>query len=50
MLDAAEPALLHPVFADMLAVLEEMPDGLASFRRLGSHVLIALDEGVRNDV
>jgi hypothetical protein len=43
MLDAAGPVLLHPVFADAMAVLEEMPDGLASFRRLGSHVLIALD-------
>jgi Transposase DDE domain len=43
MLDPAEPRLLHPVFADTLAVLEQNPGGLASFRRLGGHVLIALD-------
>jgi hypothetical protein len=43
MLDPAEPDLLDPVFTDTLAVLERMPEGLASFRRLGDHVLIALD-------
>jgi len=42
MLDPAEPALLHPVFADVLAELERV-DGLGPFRRLGNHVLIALD-------
>jgi hypothetical protein len=43
MLDPAEPERLHPVFAETVAALEQMPDGLASFRRLGNHVLIALD-------
>jgi hypothetical protein len=43
MLDPAEPHLLDPVFAETLAVLEGIPGGLASFRRLGDHVLIALD-------
>src|ERR1700752_5461511 len=43
MLDPAEPDLLDPVFAETLAALERMPGGLASFRRLGDHVLIALD-------
>jgi len=43
MLDPAEPERLHPVFAETIAALEQVPDGLASFRRLGNHVLIALD-------
>jgi hypothetical protein len=43
MLDAAEPERLHPVFADTVAALEGMPDGVQTFRRAGDHVLIALD-------
>jgi hypothetical protein len=43
LLDPAQPALLDAVFAATLATLERMPDGLTSFRRLGAHVLIALD-------
>jgi hypothetical protein len=43
MLDPAQPERLHPVFADTVAALEAMPDGLDAFRRLGDHVLIALD-------
>lgn len=43
MLDPAEPKLLYPVFAEMIATLESIPDGLDAFRRLGNHVLIALD-------
>ena len=43
MLDPAELALLDPVFAETLAALECTAGGLASFRRLGNHVLIALD-------
>jgi hypothetical protein len=43
MLDPAEPALLDPVFAETLGALERRAGGLASFRRLGDHVLIALD-------
>jgi hypothetical protein len=43
MLDPAQPKLLDPVFADSLSTLEAMPGGLAHFRRLGDHVLIALD-------
>jgi hypothetical protein len=42
MLDPAEPALLDPVFATVLEELRRV-DGLAPFRRLGDHVLIALD-------
>lgn len=42
MLDPATPDLLHPAFADVLAEIER-GDGLYSFRRLGGHVLIALD-------
>jgi hypothetical protein len=42
MLDAAEPQLLYPVFADMLKEIERS-DGLQDFRRCGNHVLIALD-------
>jgi len=43
MLDLAEPKLLDPVFNDSLATLQQMPEGLAAFRRLGDHGLIALD-------
>lgn len=43
MLDAASPALLHPVFAEAVELLERTPEGLDDFRRLGGHVLIALD-------
>jgi hypothetical protein len=42
MLDPAAPALLHPVFAEVLATLEQS-GGLSAFRRPGNHVLIALD-------
>jgi hypothetical protein len=41
MLDPAAPALLVPVFAEVLTELERS-GGLAAFRRLGDHVLIAL--------
>jgi len=43
MLDPAEPELLHPVFAEPVAILESVKGGLDPFRRLGDHVLIALD-------
>jgi hypothetical protein len=43
MLDPAAPERLHPVFADTVATLERMTGGLDAFRRLGDHVLIALD-------
>src|SRR3984893_3586342 len=43
MLDPAEPERLHPVFADTVAALERITSGLETFRRLGDHVLIALD-------
>jgi hypothetical protein len=39
MLDPVEPALLDSVFADTLAALERRAGGLASFCRLGDHVL-----------
>ena len=42
MLDPAAPALLDPVFAEVLTELERS-GGPAGFRRLGEHVLIALD-------
>jgi hypothetical protein len=42
MLDPAAPALLHPVFADVLTQLD-CSGGLQAFRRLGDHALIALD-------
>jgi hypothetical protein len=42
MLDPAEPNLLHPVYATVLHELEQS-GGLDDFRRLGDHVLIALD-------
>ena len=43
MLDPAEPDLLYPVFAEAVTILEGMNGGLDKFRRLGKHVLIALD-------
>ncbi|HEV2321212.1 MAG TPA: ISNCY family transposase [Gammaproteobacteria bacterium] len=42
MLDPAEPALLFPVFAAVRTAIEQS-GALATFRRLGKHVLIALD-------
>jgi hypothetical protein len=42
MLDPVAPDRLFPVFADVVAVLDRS-GGLEAFRRLGSHVLIALD-------
>ena len=42
MLDPAEPALLYPVFARVLAELEQS-GGLSAFGRPGGHVLIGLD-------
>lgn len=42
MLDAAPPEALFAMFGETLAVLEQ-GDGLEAFRRLGGHVLIALD-------
>jgi len=42
LLDPAEPALLHPVFATVLDELEHA-GGLDAFRRPAGHVLIALD-------
>lgn len=42
MLDPAAPALLFPVFTAVRHVLEQA-GALATFRRLGEHVLIALD-------
>jgi hypothetical protein len=44
MLDAASPALLHPVFAATVDQLRRIDDGLEVFRRLGGHMLIALDD------
>jgi hypothetical protein len=43
MLDPVAPERLYPVFAEPIAALEGMKEGLESFRRLGGHVLIALD-------
>lgn len=43
MLDPAEPELLHPVFAEPIAILESVRGGFDPFQRLGGHVLIALD-------
>jgi hypothetical protein len=43
MLDPAAPALLHPVFEEAVAQLAQRDGGLDMFRRLGGHVLIALD-------
>jgi len=42
MLDPVEPCLFHPVFDAAVRTLEA-GDGLAALRRLGDHVLIALD-------
>ena len=42
MLDPVAPARFNPLFDDALAALERS-DGLKAFRRLGRHVLIALD-------
>ena len=42
-LDPASPALLLPVFAATVEQLERIGGGLDMFRRLGGHVLIALD-------
>ena len=43
MLDPASPALLGPVFSAVTEALARTPGGLDVFRRLGGHVLIALD-------
>ena len=43
MLDPADPALLHPVFADAIEQLKQVDGGLDMFRRLDGRVLIALD-------
>ena len=43
MLDPASPDLLHPVFAELVEQLGQAEGGLDVFRRLGGHVLIALD-------
>jgi hypothetical protein len=43
MLDPVEPERLYPVFAEPVATLEGANGGLDPFRRLGGHVLIALD-------
>src|SRR5271166_2753607 len=43
MLDPASPALLHPVFAETVDRIRHIGGGLDVFRRLGGHVLIALD-------
>ncbi len=42
MLDPVGPERFHPVFAAIIAELERS-GGMAAFRRLGEHVLIALD-------
>jgi hypothetical protein len=42
MLDPVDPALLHPVFDNVLEQLENA-GGIEAFRRPGGHVLIALD-------
>jgi len=43
MLDPASPALLHPAFAETVEQLRRIDGSLDVFRRLGGHVLIALD-------
>jgi len=43
MLDPASPDLLNPVFFELTSRLEQEKSGLDAFRRLGGHVLIALD-------
>ena len=42
LLDPADPALLYPMFPEVLAYLKQS-GGLFAFGRLGNHVLIALD-------
>jgi hypothetical protein len=43
MLDGARPSLLQPAFDEVLAALQQAPGGLDVFRRLGDHLLIAVD-------
>src|SRR5271167_1261162 len=43
MLDPASPELLNPVFFEITSQLCQAKGGLEAFRRLGDHVLIALD-------
>jgi hypothetical protein len=43
MLDPVAPEHLHPVFHAAMTQLEQAPGGLDNFRRLGDHVLLALD-------
>jgi hypothetical protein len=43
MLDPASPGLLNAVFFDITSRLSQEREGLDAFRRLGDHVLIALD-------
>jgi hypothetical protein len=43
MLDPASPELLNPVFFEISSQLQHAEGGLEVFRRLGDHVLIALD-------
>jgi hypothetical protein len=43
MLDTASPALLQPVFAETVEQLRQIDGSDEVFRRLGGHVLIALD-------
>jgi len=43
MLDPADPALLHPAFAEAFDQLRRAPGGLDAFRRPGGRLLIALD-------
>jgi hypothetical protein len=43
MLDPASPTLLHPVFGEVVAQLQQTTGGLDVFRRLDDRLLIALD-------
>ena len=43
MLDPASPELLNPAFFEIASQLQHAKGGLEAFRRLGDHVLIALD-------
>ena len=43
LLDPADPALLHPVFAETIEQLKRIDGGFDMFRRLDGRVLIALD-------
>ena len=43
LIDPATPDLLHPAFVEIIAQLRRTDSGLDVFRRLGGHVLIALD-------